>query len=84
MKKIISIFIILFLASCTTVGRFGAGVDIGSLCSALGAKTYEVSDPGDLEKTLKSAISTVNKGRTAVVEVKTKRVNASLHSLWQD
>ena len=64
--------------------RFGAGVDIGSLCSALGAKTYEVSDPGDLEKTLKSAISTVNKGRTAVVEVKTKRVNASLHSLWQD
>ena len=28
MKKIISIFIILFLASCTTVGRFGAGVDI--------------------------------------------------------
>jgi thiamine pyrophosphate-dependent acetolactate synthase large subunit-like protein len=64
--------------------RFGAGVDIGSLCSALGAKTYEVSDPGNLEKTLKLAISTVNKGRTAVVEVKTKRVNASLHSLWQD
>ena len=28
MKKIISIFIILFLTSCTSVGRFGAGVDI--------------------------------------------------------
>ena len=28
MKKIISIFIVLFLTSCTTVGRFGAGVDI--------------------------------------------------------
>ena len=28
MKKIISIFIILFLTSCTSFGRFGAGVDI--------------------------------------------------------
>ena len=28
MKKIISIFIILFLTSCNSVGRFGAGVDI--------------------------------------------------------
>ena len=28
MKKIISIFIILFLTYCTSVGRFGAGVDI--------------------------------------------------------
>ena len=28
MKKIISILIILFLTSCTSVGRFGAGVDI--------------------------------------------------------
>tara|TARA_X000001036_G_C20496186_1_gene731916 strand:+ start:99 stop:677 length:579 start_codon:yes stop_codon:yes gene_type:complete len=28
MKKIISIFIILFLTSCTSVGKFGAGVDI--------------------------------------------------------
>jgi osmotically-inducible protein OsmY len=28
MKKIIRIFIILFLTSCTSVGRFGAGVDI--------------------------------------------------------
>ena len=28
MKKIISIFIILFLTSCSSVGRFGAGVDI--------------------------------------------------------
>ena len=28
MKKIISIFIILFLTSCTSIGRFGAGVDI--------------------------------------------------------
>ena len=64
--------------------RFGTGVDIGSLCSALGAKTYEISDPGNLEDTLKSAIETVSGGRTAVVEVKTQRVNASLHSLWQD
>ena len=28
MKKIISIFLIFFLVSCTTAGRFGAGVDI--------------------------------------------------------
>ena len=28
MKKIISIFLILILTSCTSVGRFGAGVDI--------------------------------------------------------
>ena len=64
--------------------RFGTGVDIGSLCSALGAKTYEISDPSKLEDILKSAIETVSGGRTAVVEVKTQRVNASLHSLWQN
>ena len=28
MKKIISLFLIVFLTSCTSVGRFGAGVDI--------------------------------------------------------
>ena len=28
MKKIISILLIIFLTSCTSVGRFGAGVDI--------------------------------------------------------
>ena len=28
MKKIISILIIIFLASCSSIGRFGAGVDI--------------------------------------------------------
>ena len=28
MKKIISIYIIILLTSCTSVGRFGAGVDI--------------------------------------------------------
>ena len=28
MKKIISLFLIYLLVSCTTAGRFGAGVDI--------------------------------------------------------
>ena len=28
MKKIISIFILLLMSSCTSVGQFGAGVDI--------------------------------------------------------
>ena len=28
MKKITSLFLIFFLVSCTSVGRFGAGVDI--------------------------------------------------------
>ena len=28
MKKIISLFLIIFITSCTSVGRFGAGVDI--------------------------------------------------------
>ena len=28
MKKIISILLIIFVTSCTSVGRFGAGVDI--------------------------------------------------------
>ena len=64
--------------------RFGTGVDIGDLCSALGAQTFEISDPATLEITLKSAIKVVNEGCTAVVDVKTLRVNASLHSLWEN
>ena len=28
MKKIFSLFLILFLTSCTSVGKFGTGVDI--------------------------------------------------------
>ena len=64
--------------------RFGTGVDIGELCSALGAQTFEISDPEALENTLKSAIKVVQSGQTAVVDVKTQRVNASLHSLWEN
>jgi len=64
--------------------RFGTGVDIGDLCSALGAQTFEISDPATLEITLQSAIKVVNEGCTAVVDVKTQRVNPSLHSLWEN
>ena len=64
--------------------RFGTGVNIGELCLALGAQTFEISDPNALANSLKSAIKIVESGQTAVVDVRTQRVNASLHSLWEN
>ncbi len=64
------------------VARFHQGVDICPLASALGAKAYRVEKPADLATTLKSAIADVRGGRTAVVDVVTARMNASLHHLW--
>jgi thiamine pyrophosphate-dependent acetolactate synthase large subunit-like protein len=62
--------------------RFHQGVDICALATALGAKAYRVEKPSDLDGTFKSAIADVRGGRTAVVDVVTVRVNASLHRLW--
>jgi acetolactate synthase-1/2/3 large subunit len=64
------------------VARFRKGVDICALATALGAKAYHVEQPGDISKTLSMAIADVRGGRTAVVEVMTARMNASLHYLW--
>jgi thiamine pyrophosphate-dependent acetolactate synthase large subunit-like protein len=64
------------------LARFTKGVDISALATALGAKAYRVEKPGDLSRTLKSAIADVRGGRTAVVDVVTARVNGSLHHLW--
>ena len=64
------------------MARFGQGVDICPLATALGANAYRVEQPGELAATLKTAIADVKGGRTAVVEVITVRQNGSLHSLW--
>jgi acetolactate synthase-1/2/3 large subunit len=64
------------------VARFRKGVDVCALATALGAKAYRVEAPADLSKTLSTAIADVRGGRTAVVEVITLRMNASLHYLW--
>ena len=62
--------------------RFGTGVDIKKLCESLGAQSFRVEEPEELSDVLATAISCVNGGLTAVVDVKTQRVNASLYSLW--
>lgn len=64
------------------VARFRQGVDICGLATALGAKAYRVENPGDIAGTLSKAIADVRGGQTAVVEVMTIRINASLHHLW--
>ena len=64
------------------VARFRQGVDIVALASALGAKAYRIEKPGDLAKTLATAIADVRAGHTAVVDVMTVRINGSLHHLW--
>ena len=62
--------------------RFHQGIDICALASALGAEAFQISEPSDLSRKLKQAIETVRGGRTAVVDVRTVRINASLHRLW--
>ena len=57
MKKIISIFIILFLASCTTVGRFGAGVDITFDPRTIGMQI----DDTIMQKNLSTRLTLTNK-----------------------
>jgi thiamine pyrophosphate-dependent acetolactate synthase large subunit-like protein len=64
------------------VARFHRGVDISRVASALGAKAYRVETSADIAATLKSAIADVRAGRTAVVDVVTRRTNGSLHHLW--
>ncbi len=63
--------------------RFGQGLNIGALATALGAQAHLVERAEDLAETLTSAIATVEGGRTAVVEVMTKRVKTSLYELWE-
>jgi acetolactate synthase-1/2/3 large subunit len=64
--------------------RFHRGIDIAALVTALGAQAYRVEQPADISRHLKSAIETVKSGKTAVVDIVTKRMNASLHKLWED
>jgi len=62
--------------------RFHTGVDISALAKALGAEAFEISDPASLAQTLKAAIATTKAGRTTVVDIRTARINGSLHRLW--
>ena len=64
--------------------RFHRGVDACNLANALGAKGFKVDRPEDIESTLRTAIASVEGGLTAVVEVRTTRVQTSLHRLWAD
>ena len=63
--------------------RFNRGADTPALVRAMGASAYRVEDPRDLASCLVSAIEEVEQGTTAVVEVLTARVPASLHRLWE-
>ena len=62
--------------------RFHRGVNASKLADTLGAKGFSIEEPADLEPLLSQAIQVVENGLTAVVEVRTARVAASLHSLW--
>ena len=64
--------------------RFHQGMDISALATALGAKAYRIEQPADLHDQLKAAIATVKSGRTAVADIITTRMNASLHKLWEN
>jgi acetolactate synthase-1/2/3 large subunit len=64
--------------------RFHQGMNIGPLVEAMGGRAYRVEQPDQLANILSGAIDTVMAGKTAVVEVLTTRVNASLHSLWEN
>ena len=57
MKKIISIFIILFLTSCSSVGRFGAGVDITFDPRTIGMQI----DDTIMQKNLSARLALTNK-----------------------
>ena len=63
--------------------RFRTGMNIGRLAEALGGRAYRIEQPGELATTLGKAVSDVSGGTTAVVEVLTARVRASLHPLWE-
>jgi acetolactate synthase-1/2/3 large subunit len=65
------------------LARFQRGIDIPALATALGAKAYRIERPDDIAATLGSAIRVVKGGSTAVVDVVTTRMNASLHTLWE-
>ena len=57
MKKIISIFLILFLTSCTSIGRFGAGVDITFDPRTIGMQI----DDTIMQKNLSTRLALTNK-----------------------
>jgi len=57
MKKIISIFIILFLTSCSSLGRFGAGVDITFDPRTIGMQI----DDTIMQKNLSARLALTNK-----------------------
>ena len=62
--------------------RFHQGINAANLAVALAAHGHTVVNPEDLEATLKTAIHQVEAGQTAVVEVRTARVQGSLYRLW--
>ena len=57
MKKIISIFIILSVTSCSSVGRFGAGVDITFDPRTIGMQIYDTI----MQKNLSARLALANK-----------------------
>lgn len=64
--------------------RFRRGADIAALVRAMGANAHRVESPDELAPCLSAAIREVENGTTAVVEVLTARVQASLHRLWEN
>ncbi len=63
--------------------RFHGGVDVSMVAGALGAAVFTVRDPSNLAGALRAARDSVMAGRTALVEVYTRRVKARLAHLWE-
>lgn len=64
--------------------RFHSGIDLGGLVPALGAKYHRVEKPADIAAGLAAAISEVETGTTAVVDIATTRMRASLYRFWDE
>jgi thiamine pyrophosphate-dependent acetolactate synthase large subunit-like protein len=63
--------------------RFHGGVDVGVVARPHRARVIKVRDPSDLADALRAARESVRTGRTALVEVFTRRVKARLAHLWE-
>ena len=63
--------------------RFQGGADISAVAAALGATVFTVREASDLSDALRRARTSVESGRTALVEVFTRRVKARLAHLWE-
>ncbi len=63
--------------------RYRQVADHAAMARALGVDAVRVEDPNELRPALQNAINSTRNGRTAMVEVVTRRVNTSLYWTWE-